>query len=84
LALTRGRSAWHSSAGKTFLVTAFARYFANQGLRVAPFKGQNMSNNARVVTGGEIGVAQYIQALAARQVPDASAAGQSRDGARPA
>lgn len=60
----------HSSAGKTFLVTAFARYFANQGLRVAPFKGQNMSNNARVVAGGEIGVAQYIQALAARQVPD--------------
>lgn len=60
----------HSSAGKTFLVTAFARYFANQGLRVAPFKGQNMSNNARVVDGGEIGVAQYVQALAARQTPD--------------
>ncbi|WP_218951895.1 cobyric acid synthase [Amycolatopsis anabasis] len=63
-------SGTHSSAGKTFLVTAFARYFADRGLTVAPFKGQNMSNNARVVDGGEIGVAQYIQALAARQVPD--------------
>ncbi|WP_242910590.1 cobyric acid synthase [Actinomadura terrae] len=60
----------HSAAGKTYLVTAFARYFADLGLRVAPFKGQNISNNARVVDGGEIGVAQYIQALAARRRPD--------------
>jgi adenosylcobyric acid synthase len=37
---------------------------------VAPFKGQNMSNNARIVDGGEIGVAQYVQALAARVRPD--------------
>ncbi len=59
-----------SNAGKTFLVTALARYFANRGLAVAPFKGQNMSNNARIVDGGEIGVAQYIQALAARARPD--------------
>ena len=59
-----------SDAGKTFLVTALARYFSNRGLSVAPFKGQNMSNNARIVDGGEIGVAQYFQALAARSNPD--------------
>ena len=39
-------------------------------MRVAPFKAQNMSLNARVVDGGEIGVAQYLQALAARVEPD--------------
>ncbi|WP_206795442.1 cobyric acid synthase [Amycolatopsis sp. MtRt-6] len=60
----------HSSAGKSFLVAALARHFADRGLRVAPFKGQNMSNNARVVDGGEIGVAQYVQALAADARPD--------------
>ena len=46
------------------------RCFARRGVRVAPFKGQNMSNNARVVAGGEIGVAQYLQALAAGIEPD--------------
>lgn len=60
-----------SSAGKSLLVTALARWFARRGVRVAPFKGQNMSNNARVVDGGEIGVAQYLQALAAGIRPDA-------------
>jgi len=60
----------HSSAGKSFLATALARYFSNLGLRVAPFKGQNMSNNSRVVRGGEMGVAQYLQAFAARAEPD--------------
>jgi adenosylcobyric acid synthase len=59
-----------SSAGKSLLVTALARWFARRGIRVAPFKGQNMSNNARVVDGGEIGVAQYLQALAAGIPPD--------------
>jgi len=59
-----------SSAGKSFLATALARWYARRGLRVAPFKAQNMSNNARVVAGGEMGSAQYFQALAARCVPD--------------
>ncbi|WP_397410608.1 cobyric acid synthase [Polaromonas sp.] len=59
-----------SGAGKSWLTTALCRYYANQGLKVAPFKAQNMSNNARVVTQGEIGSAQYFQALAARAVPE--------------
>ena len=59
-----------SFAGKSLVTTALARAFARRGLRVAPFKAQNMSNNARVVDGGEIGVAQYLQALAAGVTPD--------------
>ena len=59
-----------SGAGKSWLTTALCRYYARQGLKVAPYKSQNMSNNARVVAGGEIGSAQYFQALAARAVPD--------------
>ncbi len=64
-----------SGAGKSWLTTALCRWAARQGLKVAPFKAQNMSNNARVVSGlngrwGEIGSAQYFQALAAHAVPD--------------
>ena len=59
-----------SGAGKSWLTTALCRHYARQGLKVAPYKSQNMSNNARVVAGGEIGSAQYFQALAARAVPD--------------
>src|SRR6266536_3259293 len=59
-----------SSAGKSLLTTALARAFHRRGVDVAPFKAQNMSNNARVVAGGEIGVAQYLQALAAGLEPD--------------
>src|SRR5512133_1100915 len=58
-----------SGAGKSWLATALCRWYARQGLKVAPFKAQNMSNNARVVAGGEIGSAQYFQALAARSEP---------------
>ncbi|MCX7854312.1 MAG: hypothetical protein N2383_16215, partial [Caldilineales bacterium] len=64
-----------SAAGKSWLTTALCRWYARQGWRVAPFKAQNMSNNARVVaaldgTEGEIGAAQYFQALAAGVEPD--------------
>lgn len=63
-----------SGAGKSLFVTALCRWAALQGVRVAPFKAQNMSNNARVVHGtagrvGEMGSAQYFQALAARLTP---------------
>ena len=63
-----------SNAGKSLLATALCRWAARQGLDVAPFKAQNMSNNARVVPAldgglGEIGSAQYFQALAARVTP---------------
>ena len=59
-----------SGAGKSWLTTALCRYYARQGLKVAPYKAQNMSNNARVVAGGEIGSAQYFQALAAHATPE--------------
>lgn len=64
-----------SGAGKSWVTTALCRHYARQGLKVAPFKAQNMSNNARVVaaldgTQGEIGSAQYFQALAAGAEPD--------------
>jgi len=59
-----------SYAGKSLITTALARALRRRGLDVAPFKAQNMSNNARVVSGGEIGTAQYLQALAAGVDPD--------------
>jgi adenosylcobyric acid synthase len=59
-----------SDAGKSLITTALCRWYSSQGVMVAPFKAQNMSNNARVVSGGEIGVAQWLQAKAARVEPD--------------
>lgn len=59
-----------SDVGKSLIVAGLARAFTSRGLRVRPFKPQNMSNNAAVTAdGGEIGRAQALQARAARVAP---------------
>ena len=64
-----------SDAGKTVVTTGLCRALTRRGVRVAPYKAQNMSNNSMVCaaadgTMAEIGRAQWIQALAARAVPE--------------
>ncbi|MEZ0111794.1 adenosylcobyric acid synthase [Catenulispora sp. EB89] len=66
-----------SDAGKSLLTAGICRWLARQGVRVAPFKAQNMSNNSMVVgvggtstSGAEIGRAQVMQAQAAGVEPE--------------
>jgi len=60
-----------SDAGKSLVTTGLCRWLARRGVRVAPYKAQNMSNNSMVCAdGGEIGRAQWLQAVAAGVEPE--------------
>ncbi|WP_327052063.1 cobyric acid synthase [Halomicrococcus gelatinilyticus] len=67
-----------SHVGKSTVATGLCRRLARQGVSVAPFKAQNMSNNARAVVTpdgdwGEVGVSQYVQVRAANVAPTTDA-----------
>ncbi len=59
-----------SGAGKSLIVSALCRIYSDMGIKVAPFKVQNMSLNAGVGKGGEMAYAQILQAKAARVEPN--------------
>lgn len=60
-----------SDSGKSFIVTGLCRIFADMGIRICPFKSQNMSNNAYITHNGlEMSRAQAVQAQAARLTPE--------------
>ncbi|TYP84752.1 cobyric acid synthase [Blastococcus xanthinilyticus] len=62
-----------SDAGKSLVTAGICRWLVRQGVSVAPFKAQNMSNNSMVTPdGAEIGRAQVMQAAAARVEPEAA------------
>ncbi|QUR65832.1 cobyric acid synthase [Mycobacterium spongiae] len=66
-----------SDAGKSTVAAGLCRALARRGVRVAPYKAQNMSNNSMVCegvdgAGAEIGRAQWVQALAAQAIPEVS------------
>jgi adenosylcobyric acid synthase len=62
-----------SDAGKSVVVAGICRWLARRGIRVAPFKAQNMALNSAVTPdGAEIGRAQVAQAAAARVAPEAA------------
>ncbi|MDO4753882.1 MAG: cobyric acid synthase [Bacillota bacterium] len=58
-----------SSVGKSIMVAGILRALSNRGLRVAPFKSQNMSRFSKKIDGLEMSLAQAFQAKAARQRP---------------
>jgi adenosylcobyric acid synthase len=62
-----------SDAGKSLVTAGLCRWLARQGVSVAPFKAQNMSNNSMVCAdGSEIGRAQWVQAVACGVPPEAA------------
>jgi adenosylcobyric acid synthase len=62
-----------SDAGKSTVTAGLCRWLARRGVRVAPFKSQNMSNNSMVCAdGAEIGRAQWLQSVAARVEPESA------------